>query len=112
MSSKAEEEADKDVCANCGIAGVDEIKLKECQGCDLVKYCSEKCREEHRQQHHEDCKKRADELHDKRLLHNLKAPISENALSAFCKLPMELENLHLCHAVANGFAEVATLPTR
>jgi tetratricopeptide (TPR) repeat protein len=67
MSSKAEEEADKDVCANCGIAGVDEIKLKECQGCDLVKYCSEKCREEHRQQHHEDCKKRADELHDKRL---------------------------------------------
>ena len=67
MSIKAEEEADKDVCANCGIAEVDEIKLQECHDCDLVKYCSEKCRGEHRQQHHEDCKKRADELHDKRL---------------------------------------------
>ena len=28
------------VCANCGIAQVDDIKLEECDGCDLVKYCS------------------------------------------------------------------------
>ena len=69
MSSKAEDEAaaDKGVCANCGIAGVDEIKLEECHDCDLVKYCSDKCREEHREHHHEDCKRRGDELHDKRL---------------------------------------------
>ena len=66
MMSKAED-ADKDVCANCGIAGVDEIKLQECNDCELVKYCSDKCCEEHRQQHNEECKKRADELHDKRL---------------------------------------------
>ena len=52
-------------CANCGIAGVDEIKLEECHGCDRVRYCSDKCREEHREQHSEDCKKRADELHDR-----------------------------------------------
>ena len=50
---KAETEAaEADVCcANCGIAGVDDIKLEECNDCDLVKYCSDKCREEHREQH-------------------------------------------------------------
>ncbi len=67
MSSKAEAAADKDVCANCGIAEVDEIKLEKCDGCDLVKYCSDKCREEHREHHREECKKRADELHERRL---------------------------------------------
>ncbi len=62
------EEADKDVCANCGIAGVDNIKLKICNGgCDLVKYCSDKCKEDNREQHKEECKKRAKQLHDKRL---------------------------------------------
>ena len=25
-------------CASCGIAGDDDIKLKDCDGCDLVKY--------------------------------------------------------------------------
>ena len=88
MSSKAEEETDKDVCANCGIAGVDEIKLEDCQDCDLVKYCSDKCREEHREQHTEDCKKRANILHDKRLFtppegtHRGECPI--------CFLPMPI----------------------
>jgi tetratricopeptide (TPR) repeat protein len=61
------EEADESVCANCGIAGVDNIKLEECDKCDLVKYCSAKCRVIHREQHQEGCKKRADELHEKRL---------------------------------------------
>jgi hypothetical protein len=66
--SAEETAADKDVCANCGIAGVDEIKLKICDGgCDLVKYCSDKCRDDHREQHHDYCKKRAAKLHDKRL---------------------------------------------
>ena len=41
--------ADKNVCANCGIAAVDDIKLEECTDCDLVKYCSDKCREDHRE---------------------------------------------------------------
>ena len=70
MSSEAEEveAAEKDVCANCGIAGVDNIKLKMCDGgCDLVKYCSTNCRDDHREQHSEECKKRANELNEKRL---------------------------------------------
>ena len=66
MSSEAEAEADV-CCANCGIAEVDDIKLEECDGCDLVKYCSDKCREEHRGEHNEECKKRAKALHDRKL---------------------------------------------
>jgi tetratricopeptide (TPR) repeat protein len=62
------EAAEADVCcANCGIAGVDDIKLEECDDCDLVKYCSDKCREEHREQHEEECKNRKAELHDRKL---------------------------------------------
>jgi len=69
MNSKVEEEAaaDENVCANCGIVGVDEIQLQECHDCDLVKYCSDKCREEHREQHTDECNKRAAKLRDKRL---------------------------------------------
>ncbi len=66
MSSTAETEADV-CCANCGIGEVDDIKLGECTDCDLVKYCRDNCREEHREQHDEDCKKRQAELHDKEL---------------------------------------------
>src|SRR5210317_2252068 len=64
MSSEAEGAETEHVCANCGIAEVDEIKLEECGcgGCDLVKYCSDKCRGEHREQHDEECKKRDNEL--------------------------------------------------
>ena len=68
----AEEEeggaAEADVCcANCGMPEVDDIKLEECPDCDLVKYCSDKCREEHREQHHEECKNRKALLHDRKL---------------------------------------------
>ena len=51
-------------CASCGIAGVDEIKLKECDDCDLVKYCSDECQKDHRSKHEEECRKRAAELHE------------------------------------------------
>jgi tetratricopeptide (TPR) repeat protein len=55
-------------CASCGIAAVDDIKLKDCDdGCDLVKYCSDHCQENHREQHKEGCKKRKAELRDRDL---------------------------------------------
>ncbi len=87
-------------CANCGIAGVDEIKLEECHGCDLVKYCSDKCREEHREQHQQECKRRANELHDKRLFtqpdrtHKGECPI--------CFLPMPLDESKHCFSPCCG----------
>jgi tetratricopeptide (TPR) repeat protein len=59
------EEADE-VCAFCGIAAVDEIKMKDCDdGCGhIVKYCSDACQENHTEQHEEECKKRLAEIRD------------------------------------------------
>jgi hypothetical protein len=63
MSGKKAEETDV-CCANCGMAEIDDIKLEQCDGCDLVKYCGDKCKQGHREQHEEECKKRAQEIHD------------------------------------------------
>jgi len=54
-------------CASCGVAEVDEIKLKKCDDCDLVRYCSDKCKEDHRADHEAKCKERAAVLHDELL---------------------------------------------
>ena len=51
-------------CAACGIAGVDDIKLKKCTACYLVRYCSIKCQKDHRPKHKRECKRRAAELRD------------------------------------------------
>ncbi len=55
-----------EVCASCGIAAIDDVKLKKC-ACDLVKYCSDGCQELHRPEHEEDCKKRLAELREDKL---------------------------------------------
>jgi hypothetical protein len=60
------EEADE-VCASCGKAAVDDIKLKICTACKLVKYCSVECQKNHRPQHKKACKKRMAEIRDDRL---------------------------------------------
>src|SRR6056300_1636229 len=62
MSDSAAAKADM-CCANCGAAEVDNIKLEECDGCDLVKYCSEKCKEEHREEHYRKLFTQPDEIH-------------------------------------------------
>eukprot|EP00985_Skeletonema_marinoi_P020754 scaffold12420_cov137-Skeletonema_marinoi.AAC.1 len=51
-------------CASCGKSEVDDIKLKKCDDCDLVKYCSDECKEDHFPQHEAKCKERAAELRD------------------------------------------------
>ncbi len=63
MSSEAAA-ADMMCCANCGISAVDDVELKMCGGCDLVKYCSDDCKTNHREQHEDECKKRKAELRD------------------------------------------------
>src|SRR6056300_1077210 len=66
--SADDEAADMMCCASCGRAEVDDIKLKMCSdGCDLVKYCSDLCQNNHREQHEEECKKRKAELRDRDL---------------------------------------------
>jgi len=76
-------------CASCGIAKVDDIKLKECDDCDLVKYCSVDCERDHKSSHKEDCKKRAAELRDEILF---KQPESTNLGDCpICMLPLSLD---------------------
>ena len=56
-------------CASCGIAKakVDDIQLVPCDDCDLVRYCSDECRAQHKSTHEEECKKRTAELRDELL---------------------------------------------
>eukprot|EP00985_Skeletonema_marinoi_P025234 scaffold18325_cov110-Skeletonema_marinoi.AAC.3 len=81
--------ADTSSCASCGIAKVDDIKLKECDDCDLVKYCSVDCERDHKSQHKEACKKRAAELRDELLF---KQPDSTHLGDCpICMIPLPLD---------------------
>ncbi len=93
MSSSTIEAADV-CCANCGAAEillrVVHIQLENCDGgCDLVKYCSKKCREEHREQHADECKKRKVELHDKELF--TQPDSSHMGECPICCLPLSID---------------------
>jgi hypothetical protein len=63
MSSSDDLEAEAVVmcCASRGIAEFDDNKF---DACDLLRYCSEKCKEDHRLKHEQACKERATELRD------------------------------------------------
>jgi TPR repeat protein len=54
-------------CANCGKAEELDAKLKTCNACKLVKYCGRECQIAHRRQHKKACMKRAAELRDEAL---------------------------------------------
>ena len=76
-------------CASCGIAECNIIKLKECDGCDLVRYCSDDCQQIHKSEHEEACKKRAAELRDELLF---KQPESTHKGDCpICCLPLPLD---------------------
>lgn len=87
--SQGIEEAGESCCASCGIAEIDDIQLKECDGCDLVKYCSDMCRENHNVQHEEACKKRAAELRDELLLKQPEGHLFGDC--PICCLPLSLD---------------------
>ena len=77
-------------CASCGIAAGGHIKLKECDDCDLVRYCSDECQEDHHSQHNDECQKRARELLDQRLF---KQPPASNCEGdcPICFLPLPID---------------------
>ena len=78
-------------CATCGIAGVDDVTLKECDGCDLVRYCSDACQEEHKSQHKALCKERAAELLRDKIL--FRQPESSHLGDCpICCLPLPTED--------------------
>ena len=73
-------------CANCGKAGGDGVKLRNCTACLLVKYCGVGCQRAHRKQHKKACKKRAAELKDERLYgQGHERPEGDSCPSALCR---------------------------
>eukprot|EP00985_Skeletonema_marinoi_P005778 scaffold2508_cov93-Skeletonema_marinoi.AAC.5 len=77
-------------CASCGIAELDDIKLMDCDACDLVRYCSDECKEDHLPQHETNCKERAVELRDEILF---KQPESSHLGDCpICCLPLPLDH--------------------
>jgi tetratricopeptide (TPR) repeat protein len=90
-AAEEEEVAAADMCcASCGVAAIDDVKLKKCDGgCDLVKYCSDKCQNNHRGQHDEECKERSAELREKDLFEQ--PDESHLGECPLCCLPMPLD---------------------
>ncbi len=73
-------------CASCGKAEIDDIKLKDCNSCDLVRYCSDDCQQDHKSEHEGECKIRAAELPDELLF---KQPESTHLGDCpICMLPL------------------------
>ena len=87
--SEENEAVDTSCCASCGIAEIDDIKLKDCDGCDLVRYCSDACQRDHISRHLLACRKRAAELRDEILF---KQP-EESHLGdcPICLIPLPLD---------------------
>ena len=88
MSADLEATADE-VCASCGKAALDDVKLKICTACKLVKYCSVECQKNHRRQHKKACKKRAAEIREDRLFQQ--PEISHHGECPICCLPLSLD---------------------
>ena len=89
MSEDDDAAVGKLCCASCGIAEVDDIKLKECDDCDLVKYCSDECEQDDKSHHKKACKERAAELRDEILF---KQPESSHRGDCpICCLPVPLD---------------------
>ncbi len=111
MSTKSEqlehEELEAECCASCGIAVVDDIRLKLCGGgCDLVKYCSDGCQTNHREQHEEECKKRKAESHDKQLFTQPDSSYLGECPLCFLPLPLDPSkstlNTCCCKSICKG----------
>ena len=76
-------------CASCGKSELDDIKLMDCDGCDLVRYCSGECKEDHQTKHEGKCKERAAELRDEILF---KQPESSHEGDCpICCVPLPFE---------------------
>jgi TPR repeat protein len=78
-------------CASCGIEEIDDINLKECDDCDLARYCSDECQENHKLEHEEACKKRAAELRDEILFKQPESSCYGDC--PICCLPLPIDPL-------------------
>ena len=87
--SSAEADGVEEVCASCDKTAVDNIKLKLCTACKLVKYCSVDCQKNHRPHHKKACKKRAAEIRDDNLFRQPEE--SHYGECPICCLPLSLD---------------------
>jgi tetratricopeptide (TPR) repeat protein len=87
MNSNTDESVE--LCANCGITGGDDVKLRLCTACKLVKYCSVACQKNHRPQHKKACKKRAAEIREVLLF--TQNEVSYLGECPLCCLPIPLD---------------------
>ena len=85
----ADLETTDEVCASCGKAAIDDVKLKKC-GCKLVKYCSVECQKNHRPNHKKECKKRMAEIREDKLFEQHDE--SHRGECPLCFLPLPLDN--------------------
>ena len=78
-------------CASCGIVRDDDVKLMQCDGCDLVRYCSDDCQRDHKSEHEEACKKRAVELRLRDELLFMQPESTHLGDCPLCCLPLPLD---------------------
>jgi hypothetical protein len=93
-------------CASCGIAEVDNIKLKKCTACKSVRYCSVKCQRDHRPKHKRECKKRAAEIRDEILFKQHEGTHLGDCPICLIPLPLDEQKFGMksccCKIVCNG----------
>ena len=77
-------------------AEIDDIKLKECDNCDLVKHCGVECREDHKAEHKGVCKKRAAELRDELLFKQPENSCFGNCPICMIPLPLDTTKSVMC----------------
>ena len=106
MSEENETVTTPSCCASCGIAGGDDVKLKNCNGCYLVKYCGVDCQKAHRKQHKRACKKRAAELRDELLFKQPESSCYGDCPICCLPLPIDItkSTLNVCcsKVICNG----------
>ena len=112
MSSVIKEEKEMQSCASCGTPGVDDIKLRKCTACYLVRYCSVKCQKEHRKQHKKECKKRAAELKDELLFRQPESSCFGDCPICCLPVSIDIKNLACIHVAANIFVMVVAMPMK
>ena len=98
--------------ASCGIAANDDVKLKNCTACHLVKYCGVNCQRERSAQHKRACKKRVAELQDEILVRQPES--THKGDCPICCLPIPINSTNraenasvmscCCKMICNGCA--------
>ena len=104
-------EAEADMCcASCGIAEVDDIRLNECNDCDLVRYCSDRCQKVIDQNTRQYVKKGWLNYAMRFYLGSLKAAIWATVRSAFYHFRLTQSNLSRNHVAAKQYAKDVHTP--